>query len=71
MVWTCTECKKEFKTKKGADDHVNYYCKGKDSYEYNQNYGYKKNGCYRCGRTGHFADNCYASTHQKGYYLGD
>ena len=33
---------------------------------------YKKNNastCYRCGRKGHFSDNCYASKHVKGYYL--
>lgn len=25
--------------------------------------------CYRCGRSGHFSSNCYASKHVKGYYL--
>lgn len=33
---------------------------------------YTKNNtstCYRCGRKGHFVDNCYASKHVKGYFL--
>ena len=25
--------------------------------------------CYRCGRKGHYASNCYASSHIKGYCL--
>lgn len=25
--------------------------------------------CFRCGRKGHYAQSCYASTHIKGYYL--
>jgi hypothetical protein len=25
--------------------------------------------CYRCGRTSHYASECYASTHAKGYEL--
>ena len=26
-------------------------------------------GCYRCGRTGHYSNNCYAQKHIDGYYL--
>ena len=35
---------------------------------YNKN-NYKSSKCYRCGRSGHFSSNCYASKHVKGYYL--
>ena len=32
---------------------------------------YKNNAskCYRCGRKGHYASNCYAAKHIKGYYI--
>jgi cellular nucleic acid-binding protein len=29
----------------------------------------KGNTCFRCGRKGHYATNCYAKSHVKGYYL--
>lgn len=29
----------------------------------------RSNVCYRCGRDTHYASDCYASTHVKGYYL--
>ena len=30
-----------------------------------------KNCCYRCGRYGHYVDDCYASYHLKGYEIED
>lgn len=72
-IWCCEYCGKEFDTEKGAQFHENIYCKKKQipkkkSYKDDNNYS-KKNNCYRCGRIGHFSDNCYASKHIKGYYL--
>ena len=29
----------------------------------------KKSICYRCGRSGHYSNNCYASRHIKGYFI--
>jgi hypothetical protein len=29
----------------------------------------KSNKCFKCGRTGHYSDSCYANKHVKGYYL--
>jgi hypothetical protein len=34
-----------------------------------QNNVKQKGGCYRCGRTGHYVSDCYASIHIKGYAL--
>ena len=56
-IWTCEYCNKEFDTLKGATYHENVYCKKK-----------QKNKCYRCGRFGHTASNCYASTSVKSSY---
>ncbi len=53
---------KEFDTLKGAICHDNLYCKNKNSKT-------KHNLCFRCGRYGHYASNCYASKHINGKYL--
>tara|TARA_B100000700_G_C15055490_1_gene862599 strand:- start:497 stop:1021 length:525 start_codon:yes stop_codon:yes gene_type:complete len=37
--------------------------------ESSDEYDNKNNNCYRCGREGHYADECYASKHTKGYWL--
>ena len=58
-LWCCQYCGKEFQTEKGAIYHENKYCKKKNSV----------NNCYRCGRSGHYSNTCYAKTHIKGYYL--
>jgi len=74
--WSCDYCGKEFDTKKGAQFHENVHCKmkKKSSYKtqkrsYKSSKTYYGSNCYRCGRSGHFSSNCYASKHVKGYYL--
>jgi hypothetical protein len=60
-VFCCSYCNKEFDTLKGATCHENVYCKNKKNKD--------KNICYRCGREGHYINDCYASKHINGKYL--
>jgi len=62
-VFLCSYCDKEFDTVKGVTCHDNLYCKNKN------NKMKQKNKCYRCGREGHYATDCYASKHLNGKYL--
>lgn len=57
-IWECEFCGREFKTEKGCSIHEKIYCGNR-----------KSNNCYRCGRQGHYANNCFANKHIKGYYL--
>jgi len=64
-----------------SDDNANrisYICDicgktMKDEYYYYEHISVckvgKGNTCFRCGRKGHYATNCYAKSHVKGYYL--
>lgn len=65
--WECSYCGKLFDTLKGAKYHENVYCKKKLALSKNKTKSNTK-ACYRCGRNGHFSNNCYASKHIKGYY---
>ena len=58
-VWCCEYCDRTFTTTFGAGVHEKS-CKEKNS---------NQDTCFRCGREGHYATNCYASKHIKGYYL--
>ena len=64
-VFCCSYCDKEFDTLKGVTCHENLYCKNKN----NKTKTETKNICYTCGRKGHYSNDCYASTHIKGYKL--
>jgi hypothetical protein len=65
-VYCCNYCDKEFETEKGMRFHENVHCKKKNQKPANSN---SKNKCFRCGREGHFADDCYAEKHINGKYL--
>lgn len=53
-VWCCEKCNKEFNSEYKAQLHEKQCT---------------DNCCYRCGRTGHYASECYAKYHLKGYYI--
>jgi predicted GIY-YIG superfamily endonuclease len=53
----CDKCGKTIKDECSYYEHISVCKVG------------KSNTCFRCGRKGHYATNCYATTHVKGYYL--
>ena len=55
-VFACSYCNKEFDSYKGAQFHENVHCKNKSTKKT------KENKCFRCGRSGHYATDCYAKT---------
>ncbi len=57
--WGCDFCDRTFNNEFGCIIHEKS-CKDKQK---------KNNNCYRCGRSGHYAPDCYASSHIKGYEL--
>jgi predicted GIY-YIG superfamily endonuclease len=66
-VWCCDYCDQEF-TEESKCEYHEKYCSSK----YKKKLIYESNDCdtcFRCGRKGHYASSCYASTHIKGYYL--
>ena len=54
LIYCCDFCNKEFNSLQGVTCHENLHCRYKNN-SINQN-------CYRCGREGHYSNNCYAKT---------
>ena len=66
----CEFCDRTFTTVFGCSVHERT-CKEKSTTHYyvKKTTSKKQNACYRCGNMGHYAPDCYASRHVKGYYL--
>ena len=66
----CEFCDRTFTTVFGCSVHERT-CKEKSTTHYyvKKTTSKKQNACYRCGNTGHYATDCYASRHVKGYSL--
>jgi hypothetical protein len=60
IIWCCEYCNKEYEDKNECYSHEKY-CKNKKVN--------KQNVCYRCGRSNHYANNCYAKTDVDGNEL--
>ncbi len=62
ITWMCEYCDKEYEDEKECEKHQK---KCKTSKQKNTNY------CKRCGYKNHNENNCYATTHKKGYEIYD
>lgn len=85
LFWSCEYCGKEFDSKRGCVFHENVHCikrklnRSFDAahslnselyFSSDEEYSDEEEiQCYRCGRNGHYASNCFAKKHINGYFL--
>jgi len=69
-IWECEYCRKEFMEEQKCEYHEKY-CTSKRQviYESDSESETDDDSCFRCGRHGHYASYCYASTDIYGYNL--
>jgi hypothetical protein len=53
VIWCCEYCNKEFEEEEKCEYHERY-CKKKNNLNFN-------NSCFKCGKYGHFANNCWSN----------
>jgi len=69
LFWGCDYChERTFTTEYGCRVHERS-CKKKQTEIIYESPKKKSGACYRCGRTSHYASDCYAETHVNGYDL--
>jgi predicted GIY-YIG superfamily endonuclease len=66
VVWECDHCEEQFSTEAICQKHEKR-CGGQVDARGSTQRSY--GSCYKCGRKGHWAPDCYARTHVKGYEL--
>lgn len=64
-VWECEYCDEEFNSRSACERHEKSCGRQLDYVTASRSSG----SCYRCGRKGHWAPDCYARSHVKGYEL--
>ena len=67
IVYACEVCDREFETEDSCLRHEEK-CHGNTNIRKKQNKP-RTGACYRCGRTSHWAPDCYATRHIDGYEL--
>lgn len=75
IMYCWNYCNKKFDTMNDATCHEKFNCTKIKTKKQKSNIKNKitisDNTCYRCGRKGHYVENCYTTIHNKGHYLNN